>query len=330
MRRREFITLLGGAAVAGSLPSAAQQPKRLPVVALVFGAAPLAEVVGPDPIAPPARGFVRGLRDLGWIDGRNVVIERRSADGEPQRAPAIFAELLARDVDVIMLGGARWLIDAARAATRTIPTVTVFLDDPVAAGLISNLARPGGNLTGVTLTTGPEFHGKRLQLLTELAPRITRVAFLGVPEVLEQYRGVARPAGVAVIPFQIEVAEQYDEAFATILREGADALMVSSGAVNYVGAKRVVTFAAESRLPAMYASREAVDAGGLMSYGTSVPGVWRQAARLVDRILKGAKPGDVPVEEPTTFELVINARTAKALGLTIPQSLIARADEVIE
>ena len=330
MERRKFVAVIGGAAVARSLPVAAQQPKRQPVVALVLGSAPLAEMVGADPVEPTARGFVHGLRDLGWVDGRTVVIERRSTVGDPQRAPAIFAELLARGVDVIMMAPAPWLQDAARKATRTIPIVTIFADDPVATGQIATLARPGGNLTGVTYTTGPEFFGKRLQLLTELAPRITRAAFLGPKGVLEQFRGVVRPAGIIVVPVEVEVAEQFAEAFATILRERADALIASAGPVNNFHTQRIVAFATESRLPAMYAIRESVEAGGLMSYGPNRSGLWRQAARLVDRILKGERPGDLPTEQPTTFELVINARTAKALGLTIPQSLIARADEVIE
>ena len=330
MRRREFITLLGGAAAARSLQAAAQQPKRLPVVALVFGNPPLPEMIGADPISPHARGFVHGLRDLGWIDGRTIVIERRSAEQAPQRAPAIFAELLARGVDVIMMGGEKWLQDAAQAATKTIPTVAIFRDDPVAAGLIANLARPGGNLTGLTAATGPEFFGKRLQLLHEIAPRITRAAFLAPRRQLEQFRDVARPAGVTVLPVEFEVADKLEEAFVTILRERADALMVAGDGPIYFHARRIVAFAAESRLPAMYGAREGVEAGGLMSYGASVPGNFRAAARLVDKFLKGAKIGDIPAEQPTVFELVINAKTAKTLRLTIPPTLLARADVVIE
>jgi putative ABC transport system substrate-binding protein len=325
-----LITLVGGAAVMWPLAARAQQPKRLPVVALVFPSLPLAESTGPDPVSPLPRAFVHGLREDGWIEGSTVVIERRSAEGEPQRVPAIFAELLARGVDVIVLAGARWLHDAAQLATRTIPTVALFTDDPVAAGLIKSLTRPGGNLTGVTAATGPEFYGKRLQLLQEIAPRTARAAFLGPRGVLEQYFSVARPTGVTVIPVQVEVAAQYEEAFATILRERADALLVSGGAVNFLAAERIAAFAAKSRLPAIYSDRVAIAAGGLMSYAANTPGRFRQAARLVDRILKGARPEDLPTEQPTAFELVINLKTTKALGLDLPSTLLARADEVIE
>ena len=328
MRRREFITLLGGAAFTHALPSAAQ-PKRLPVVAFVSPSVPLAEIVGADPVYPPARAFVHGLRDLGWIDGRNVIIERRSAEDDPQRAPAIYAELLARGVDVIMPGGSRWMQGAALLATRNIPIIAVFTEDPVAADLIKSLARPGGNLTGVTVAVGPDIQSKRLQLLAEFAPGITRVAFLAPPEVLALLGRIARPAGVTIVPVQVEFVGQYDGAFATILRERADALL-AIGSIHYVYFQRITAFASESRLPAIYGIREAVEAGGLMCYGASVPGAFRQSARLVDRILKGARPEDLPTEQPTAFELVINAKTAQALGLTMPLSIIAQADEVIE
>ena len=330
MNRRAFITLIGGAAVSGTLPAAAKQPKRLPVVALVAASGPVADLVTSDPINPAWRGFVHGLRDLGRIDGRNVVIERRSLEGDVQRASAIFAELLVRGVDVVALGGARWLHDAAVKATSTVPIVTIFQDDPVAAGLIASLARPGGNLTGIAQTTGPEFYSKRLQLLKELAPQITRIALLGPRGVLEQDRRIARLIGVTVVPIPLDVERQFDEAFASIVRERADALTVGGSAVTYGNAQRIVAFAAEKRLPTMHPFREAVEAGGLMSYGSSVPVNFRQMARLADQILKGAKPADLPVEQPTKFELVINAKTASALGLTVPTALLARADEVIE
>jgi putative ABC transport system substrate-binding protein len=330
VRRREFLTILGGAVVARANPAAAQRADRLPVVALVFASAPVAEMVGSDPINPVARGFVHGLSELGWIDGRTIIIERRTAEGQPQRAPALFAELLARGVDVIVLASARWLHEAAQQATRTVPTVAEFRDDPVTAGLIQSLARPSGNLTGVTSTTGPEFDAKRLQLLQEVAPRLARTGFLATREVLEQYRSAATPAGVTVVPLLVESAEEYDGTFATILRERVDTLMVSSSPVNYNHAQRIVAFASTNTLPAIYAFREALVIDGLMSYGTSIPGIFRQAARQVDRILKGTRPGDLPTEQPTKFELVVNLRTAKALGLTIPQSLLLRADEVIE
>lgn len=329
MQRREFIKILGTAAAAGPFPAAAQV-KPLPVVAFVMSGAQLSEIVGSDPALPTVRAFVHELHNLGWIDGRTVIIERRSPEGDLQRVPALFADLIARGVDVIMLASPRWLHDAAQRQTRTIPTVTVFVDDPVAAGLIKSLARPGGNLTGLTGTTGPEFQRKRLQLLHELSPQMTRVAFLAQREVLAQDQGVIELAGVNVIPVQVDLPEQFEEAFATVLSERADALMVALGGLNYGNYRRIVTFAAQNRLPAIYGFREAVEAGGLMSYGASVPGLWRQAAGIVDRILKGAKPGDIPVEQPITFGLAINLKTVRALGLVVQPSILARADDVIE
>jgi putative tryptophan/tyrosine transport system substrate-binding protein len=273
---------------------------------------------------------MHGLRDLGWIEGRNVVIERRALEGNPQRAPAMFAELLARGVDVMALGGARWLHDAALKANPTVPMVTIFQDDPVASGLIASLARPGGILTGIAQTTGPEFNSKRLQLLKELDPRIARIALVGPRAVLEQDRGIAHPTGVAVLPIGLDADDQLDEVFANILRARADALMVVGSAITYGSGQRIVAFASENRLPAMYAFREAVDAGGLMSYGSNVPDNFRQMARLAGNILKGAKPADLPVEQPIKFEFLINAKTAKALGIAIPHMVLALANEVIE
>ena len=329
MERRKFVAVIGGAALAPTLPAQAQQPKRLPVVAIV-SSVPLADMVGPEPHNRPLRAFLDGLRELGWIEGRTFTTERRSAEGGPERAPAIFAALLAHGVDVIFVGGTSWLVPAAQAATQTVPIVALFGEDPVAAGLIASLARPGGNLTGATRTTGPEIYGKWLQLLRELAPGSSRTAFLASKEVLEAFRHVARPVGMTVLPVQVDVADQLDAAFAVVLREGADSLMVPSGPQFHVNRQRIAAFAAEQKLPALYAIRDTVDAGGLMSYGPSVPAQFRHVARTVDSLLKGARPGDLPLEQPTRFELVINARAAAALGLTIPPLLFAQADEVIE
>jgi putative tryptophan/tyrosine transport system substrate-binding protein len=330
MRRRQFISLLGGVSAATMLPAAAQQPKRLPIVALVLGVAPLGGMLGADPAISFVRAFVHGLRDLGWIDGRSVVIERRSAEGAPQRAPAIFSELVDRGTDVIMVGGERWLQDAARAATKTIPIVASFRDDPVAAGVISSLARPGGNLTGVTFTTGPEFYGKRLQLLRELVPGISRVAVLAPSAQLEQVRGVPLPAGLTVLPVEADIPDQLENAFATILRERADALMPDGAGVTFFNSQRLLAFAAENRLPAIYTARDLAAAGGLMSYGIAAQVYWGQMARLVARFLDGAGIGSVPVEQPTKFELVINLKTARSLGIPVPAALSVRADDVIE
>lgn len=330
MRRREFITLLGGTAVIGPLQAPAQQPKRLPVVGFVASAAPMADIAGPDPVAAVARAFLHELRDLGWIDGRTATIERRTAEGDASRAPAIIAELLARNVDVIVLTSTRWLHLAAQNATRTIPTVAAFADDPVAAGLVASLSRPGGNLTGAMLTTGPEFNGKRLQLLTELAARITRIAFLGTQDVLDQFISVVHITGITVIPVPVNAAEHYEAAFDAIRQARVNALLVSTGPLNTIHAQRIVAFAMNARLPTMHANRRAVEEGGLMFYGASDLASFRQIAHFVDRILKGARPIDLPIERPTKFELVLNLKTAKALDLTFPPLIVAQADEVIE
>jgi putative ABC transport system substrate-binding protein len=326
MNRRSFLVFLGGFAAVGS--AMAQPSRRPPVVALVLGVAPLGGMIGADPQISFVRTFVHGLRDLGWIDGRTVIIERRSAEGAPERAAGIFAELIERGVDVIAVGGERWLQDAARAATRTIPIVASFRDDPVAAGVIASLARPGGNLTGATLTTGPEFYGKRLQLLRELAPAAVRIAVLAPSAQLKQLRDITLPAGLTVLPVEADVSDKLEPAIATILRERADGLMPDGAGVPFFNTQRLLQFAAENRLPAIFTARDMAVAGGLMSYGGASH--WSQMARLVTRFLEGAAVGSVPVEQPTKFELVINLRTARSLGITVPDALVVRADMVID
>ncbi len=287
-------------------------------------------MAGTDPLGVNMRAFERGLRDLGWIEGRNIAIKRRSTEGDPERAKTLLAEVVARAPDVIVLGGARWLHEAALWATRTIPIVAPFGEDPVAAGLISSLARPGGNLTGVTRTTGPDFYSKALELLREAAPGIARPAFLAPREALVAFQAAPHPAGITIVPAQADTSEHLDAAFEIIQRERADALLVPSGPIFLLNAKRIGAFAADGRLPGSFGMRQSVEAGGLMSYGPSISALYVQMARQVDRILKGARPADTPTEQPTTFELVINLKAAKALGLTIPPTLLALADEVIE
>jgi putative ABC transport system substrate-binding protein len=330
MRRRAFPALLGGTALAWPRTPRGQPAGQRPTVGLVLGGPPLADMAGPDPAFLPARAFVHRLHALGWIDGRTIAIERRSAEGQPGRAAAIVGELVARGVDVIMVGSSDFLRDATLQATRTIPVVALFPEDPVVEGLVPSLARPGGNLTGVATTAGRDVDEKRLQLLKELTPRVARVAFIGRRRAWEAYRNGADAAMVPHVLAPVERPEDYDEAFAIVRRERADALLVSHGPVMFFGVPRVVAFAAEQRLPAVYPWREAIEAGGLMSYGTNVHGLFRQAAGLVDRILKGARAADLPIEQPTTFELAINIRTAAELGLSPPPALLARADEVIE
>jgi putative ABC transport system substrate-binding protein len=331
MRRRDLIRLLGGAAAAWPLGVRAQQlTSRRPIVAFVHAVIPSGEMAGPDPISSIARAFVHGLRELGWIEGQTVIIERRSAEGQPQRAPAIFAELMTRGVDVIAMGGSQWLRDAAQRSTKTVPTVVLFDADPVAEGVVPSLARPGGNLTGVTISTGGEFIGKRLQLLKELAPAVTRVACIASSEVWESYRRNTPAADIVPVFAPVDRTEQFEEAFATILRERADALVTEGSPIIFVERGRIVTFATQHRLPMAANNRESVEEGGLMSYGVSASGMFSDLAKYVDRILKGAKASDLPIQRPTKFELVINGRTAKTLGLTVPLTLQYAADEVIE
>jgi putative tryptophan/tyrosine transport system substrate-binding protein len=210
------------------------------------------------------------------------------------------------------------------------PDCNRFFGRSCCCSLITSLARPSGNLTGVMQTPGPEFYNKQLQLLQEIAPRLSRVAFLGPKEQLRSYRAAAPPAAVAVIPVLLDAPEQYEEALATVLRERADALLVGGSPVSYTQLPRTVKFAADNSLPAIYSYREAAEAGGLMAYGSNTERRFRQAARLVDRVLKGAQPQDVPTEQPTTFELIVNRKTANALRLTVPNTLLVSADEVIE
>ena len=288
-------------------------------------------MAGSNPVLPPARAFVHGLRDLGWEEGRNVIIERRSPEGHPERAPAIFAELRSRDVDVVAIGASPWLVEAGRQAMPTTPIVAVFAEDPVETGLVESLARPGGNITGVTGSTAPEITGKRLQLLKELAPAVSRVAVLGTTKAWTLHRDRADGAqadGMLFIP--LERPEQLEGALASVPREGADGLIVQAGPTAYVHAKRIVDFAAVNRLPAIYTFREPVEAGGLISYGINVESLFAQLAGFADRILKGSRPAEIPVEQPTRFETVVNVTTARALGLRVPESILLLADEVIE
>jgi putative ABC transport system substrate-binding protein len=330
MTARLLGSLLALSLLAAPLAAEAQQAWKGRVIALVFSTSPVSEMVGADPVHPLAQAFVHGLRDLGWVQGRNLMIEARSTEGRPERYPAIFADLVARRVEVIVTsGGESQSIREVQRATRTIPIVFFGPGDPVGDGLVASLARPGGNTTGLTSQPGPELGGKRLWLLKEMVPQITRVAMLG-PMLPQQAVRNADARGLTLFLAKVERVDQYSEAFVTVLRERADALYVMSTGLNYIHAPRIAALAAEHRLPAMYAFRESVEAGGLVSYGTDLREPLRRLAWYVDRILKGTQPGEIPIEQPTKFELVINLKIAKALGLTIPRSFLLRADQVIE
>jgi putative ABC transport system substrate-binding protein len=328
MKRREFIALVGGIVVAPLAAEAQQAAKvaRIGYLALNLAAAPY---------LPEA--FRQGLRDFGYIEGRNVMIEYRSAEGKAERLPALAAELVALKVDVIVAARTPAAL-AAKQATRTLTIVFPVAVDPITSGLVTSLARPGGNITGLSVLA-PELVGKCLELLKQAVPGVSRVAVLWQPGALgertekDMLNGAdvaARALGVRLQFVEARGPDEFARAFSDMSNARAGALTVL-GSVMFVNERRrLVDLAAKNRLPAVYAQREFVDAGGLMSYGANVADLSRRAATYVDKILKGAKPADLPVEQPTKFELVINLKAAKALGLEVPPLLIAQADEVIE
>jgi putative tryptophan/tyrosine transport system substrate-binding protein len=332
MKRREFITLIGGAvaAPAVSWPRAAraQQP-ALPVVGSLYA-------VSAAQWADYMAGFRRGLSEKGFVEGRNVAIEYRWADNQPERLPALAADLVGHKVAVILAGGSNIGVRAVMAATRTIPIVFTSGADPVAAGFVASLNRPGGNVTGVTLING-ELLPKKLELLHELLPAATKIALLlatsdpvSARENIEGAQLAARRYGLEIIILECSTEKEIEAAFATAIQQRAAALYVSAGAFLVSRREQIAALALRHALPTMAGTREAAVAGQLMSYGSNQVDVYRQAGVYVGRILKGEKPADLPVMQPTKFELFINLKTAKALGLTIPEAFLLRADEVIE
>ena len=329
MRRRQFLLLLGGAAATPMLaPLGAQGQQSPPVLVAILQAGSATST------ATSLRAFRDGMRRLGYIDGRNIRFEYRFADGVIDRLPGLAAELVALNPNVIVSGPLPANL-AAKKATGTIPIVMGTGADPVGFGIVKSLARPGGNITGLA-NFGDELASKHLDLMRELLPRLSRVAVLinvtnplHVPQWRETQAAAAR-AAITLIPFEIRGPEQLEAAFAMFARERADALLVPPDVTLGMHHQRIMELVASARMPAIYFNRAQAEAGGLMSYGPDLPEDYRRAATYVDRILKGANPGDLPVEQPTKIELVINLKTAKALGLDIPLQLQARADEVIE
>jgi putative ABC transport system substrate-binding protein len=323
MRRREFITLLGGAAVSLSFAARAQQP-ALPVIGWLYG-------VSAAGWADRTEGFRRGLGEAGFVEARNVTIEYHWAEDQYDRLPAMAADLVSRKVAVIVAGGQAAL--AAIAATRSVPIVFTAGTDPIAFGLAASLNRPGGNATGVT-TFGAELAPKRLELLRELLPAAGRIALLVGPATeqrdIEDLHAAARRVGLALIVVGAGSENEVERALAAAVQQGAAALIVGTDEFLTGWSGQIAALALRQALPTSFAQRAPVTAGGLISYGPDTPDMYRQAGVYVGRILKGEKPADLPVVQPTKFELIINLKTAKALGLTIPESFLLRADEVIE
>ena len=324
MRRREFITLLGGAAAAWPVVARAQSAKNVRRVGILWpGASP--------PASPRLKSFREGLREAGFIEGENLVIELRYSKTGLQHLPELAAELVRLKVEVIEASG-DFAPRVAQQATSTIPIVA-FTDDVLGAGLVDSLSRPGGNTTGLTILA-PELSAKRLEVLSEIVPGLSRVAALWDPTSSKSQVAMTETAARAMkIQLQILEVRHRDHlvgAFAAAREGKAQAINMFASPVLASLTREIVGLAAEHRLPTIYQWREQVEAGGLVSYGPGLALLWRQAGSLVAKLLKGAKPGDLPIEQPTTFEMVINLKTAKALGLTVPRSLLARADEVIE
>jgi putative ABC transport system substrate-binding protein len=330
--RRVLISKTGICFVMLSAAVMGQRTKRLPRVALVFSFASEAEISGANPTFPLARAFVNALRDFGLVEGRNVIIDRRSAEGGPERMDALMHELVALDVDVIVATGPD--VSVAQRATDRIPIVGV-VDRAVDAGLIDSLARPGRNVTGFG-DKSPS-GSKQLQLLKEAVPRISRVAIIAPSPSLpvhaawrDELDAAARSLQLDLRWIAVDTPEDFEPAFAAIIRERANALFVMNTVVNYRALRRIADFATERQLPSVCIWAEFARAGGLLSYGSDNLDAMRHAAAYVKKILDGAKPSDLPFEQPAKFEFTVNLKTAKALGLEIPQSLILRADEVIQ
>ena len=325
--RKALIAALALGLLVAPLAAPAQQPAK------VFRLGWLSQSLPTD--APAVReAFLRRLGEFGYAEGRNLVFVGRWAEGRAERLPALAADLVQAKVDVIVTVGAPTTLAAAKVTT-TIPGVMVGVGSPVERGLVASLARPGGNVTGLSVDVGPELEGKRLELLREAIPGLSRVTLLVDPKAerassMNALQAAAQALGVTLQRVEAGAAEDFDNAFSTIIHGRPDGLLLVGSPLYSFHRARIAEFAAKSRIPSMYALRGFVDAGGLMSYGPSLIDLFVRAATYVDKILKGAKPGNLPVEQPTKFELVINLKAAKALDLTIPQSALLRADEVIQ
>jgi putative ABC transport system substrate-binding protein len=321
VKRREFISLIGSAVAAWPLATRAQQTRKIARIG----------IIDDSPVWDP---FRQQLRELNYVEGQNVVFEYRRAEGVPDRLSAAAGELVQLPVDVIAAFGT----PAARAvqqATKTIPLVAISVGDPIGAGLVSNYARPGGNITGNSIL-GPDVVTKRLQILRDTIPSVSHVAFLWNPDnasntaILEELRKALPVFQMTLVPLQAQTADDFDRIFAQMSSDRPDAVITTNDPLHQAHMQAVIGFLLKNRIPGMFQIRQNVVDGGLMSYGASFPDLFRQGAVYVDKILRGAKPGDLPIEQPVSFELIVNLKTAKAMSLEIPPTLLARADEVIE
>jgi putative ABC transport system substrate-binding protein len=319
------------ALVMSTLAGEAQPVGKQYRVALVFAASPLAQMTGPEPLHPTAKAFVHGLRAFGYVEGQNLILERRSAEGRYERFPDIFQELVRLKVDVIVTTTNAMALEAQKI-TRTVPIVMAASLNPVEEKLVESLARPGGNITGLTLDAGSGITSKHLGLLRELLPALSRVALLqdaadAHHPAVKETQAAARAHGVTLVV--AEHSHEYGQAFDVIGRERPEAVIVGYSGRAFANRRLIVDFATKRHLPLVAPYAEFADVGGLMAYGANLTEIFRRSARYVDRVLKGASPADMPVELPERFELAINLKTAKALGLTIPQALLLQADRVI-
>jgi len=335
MDRRRFLLTSLARTLGAPVAAGAEQVGKVYRVGIIATTSPVSEMAGPEPVHPSIRAFVQGLRALGFVEGQNLILERRSAEGQFERFGDIVAELVRLKTDVIVAPG-DLIPRAAMAITTTVPIVMATAEDPVGAGLVQSLARPGGNVTGLMLVVGPEIEGKRLEIFREALPGVSRVAYLGSKQEKDwegpwgqSVRTAAQALGLTLVSAEF-TSRQYADAFAQVTRARAEAVFVSPSLLAFADRALVVELATRARVPTMFAYRQQVDLGGLMSYGVNVVDNFRRAASFVDKILKGTKPADLPVERPTKFELVINLKSAKLLGLTIPPSVLGRADQVIE
>ena len=327
MDRRAFLATLTGGLLAAPLAAEAQSAGRVYRIG----------IISPTSLFPehPSHAFRQALRELGYVEGQNVIIEQRFAEGQAERFPELLAEAIRLKVDVLVVGSTPGVL-AAKRATATVPIVFAGVPDPVAQGVVASLARPGRNITGISMAIGEGFAAKWVELLKEAAPSVSHLAVLwnstnpAAATFVKEVQAAARVLNVKLDLVAVGNVTQLDSAFAAITASPARDVIVTADPFFYTNRIRLVQFAASRRLPAAYFVRDFVDAGGLMAYGPSLAESYRRAATDVDKILKGAKPGDLPVEQPTKLELVINLKTAKALGLTIPPSLLLRADQVIE